>query len=238
MTVAAVILAASPESALRDVEGVPNARRLVDVAWAGGAVPVVVSAPDPEGSVVATLAGTNAMYARPARAEAGPVGQIVNGIAAAVSVVGETDAVLVWPARFGWIDAETITSLIEAHGLRPGTVLRPAYRGGPGWPVLLPVAHLDDLRAIDPALMPDDIVAELARRIPTETVDIGDPGVVFDLDTPRDGLPPFEAPPPPPADHRYEWGAAIAERADDAPLEGPALAPFGQAAAEVPDQPG
>jgi molybdenum cofactor cytidylyltransferase len=238
MTVAALILAASPESALRDVEGVPNIRRLVDVAWAGGAVPVVVTSPDPEGRVVATLAGTNATYARPAAMEAGPVGQIANGIAAAISIVSETDAALVWPARLGWVDAETITSLIEAHGLRPGAVLRPSYRAERGWPALVPVAHLDALREIEPTLMPEDVLAELAGRVAGETLELGDPGVVHDLDTPRDALPPFEAPPPPPAGHEHEWGAAIADRADDAPLEGPALAPYGQAEADVPDQPG
>ena len=37
MTVAAVILAASPESALADADGVPRVRRIVDSAWSGGA---------------------------------------------------------------------------------------------------------------------------------------------------------------------------------------------------------
>ncbi|HEU4672154.1 MAG TPA: NTP transferase domain-containing protein [Candidatus Limnocylindrales bacterium] len=238
MTVAAIILAASPESALRDVEGLANVRRLVDVAWAGGAVPVVVCAPDPDGAVTGELAGTNATYARPAPTEAGPAGQILNGIAAALNVVSETDAALVWPARMGWVDAETVTSLIEAHGLRPGALLRPTFRATPGWPVLVPVAHVDGLRTMDAGLMPDDIVAELVGRVANETVELGDPGVVFDLDTPRAELPPFEAPPPPPAGHQHEWGAAIADRSDDAPLEGPGLAPYGQAVAEVPDQPG
>src|SRR4051794_17249375 len=128
MTVAAVILAASPESALRDVEGVPNVRRLVDVAWAGGAVPGVVAAPDPDGSVGRALAGAPATYAEPAPREAGPVGQIVRGFEAAFATVSETSAALLWPARLGWVDAETITSLIEAHGTDASTVLRPAFR--------------------------------------------------------------------------------------------------------------
>jgi CTP:molybdopterin cytidylyltransferase MocA len=238
VTVGAVILAASPESALRSVEGAPNVRRLIDVAWAGGAVPVVVAAPDPDGGVVATLAGTNATYAAPAPVETGPVGQIVRGIEAALGVVNETDAALVWPARMGWLDAETITSLIEAHGVDRETVLRPTFRGEPGWPVLVPVAHLATLRAIEPSLMPPDVVAALADRAPSRTIELGDPGVVHDLDTPRAELPPFEGPPQPPADHVHEWGAAMADRADDAPLEGPALAPYGQAVAADPDQPG
>ena len=37
----------------------------------------------------------------------------------------------------------------------------------------------------------------------------------------------------------HEWGAAAAQAGDeDVPLEGPGLAPFGQAADEDADQPG
>src|SRR5215210_7690250 len=136
MTVAAVILAATAASALADVEGTPSVRRLVDVAWAGGAVPVVVGAPDPDGGVVRALAGAAATYAEPAPLDAGPVGQICRVIDVARAAVSETSAALVWPARMGWVDAETVTSLIEAHGTDPETVLRPAYRGTAGWPAL------------------------------------------------------------------------------------------------------
>jgi hypothetical protein len=138
----------------------------------------------------------------------------------------------------GWVDAESVTSLIETHGLDRSLVLRPTYRGEAGWPVLVPLAHVERLRAAASDLMPPAVVAALEASVPSRTVELGDPGVVHDLDTSRADLPPFEAPPPPPAGHEHEWGAAIADRADDAPLEGPALAPYGQAVAEVPDQPG
>jgi CTP:molybdopterin cytidylyltransferase MocA len=238
VTVAAVILAASPESALRDVDGVPNVRRLVDVAWAGGAVPVVVAAPDPDGALLATLAGTTATYARPAPADSGPVGQMASAMEAAVAVVSETEAALVWPARMTWVDAETVTSLIEAHGMDRDVVLRPAYRGEPGWPVLVPVGQLATLRGIEPTLMPPDVIARLAERAPSRMIELGDPGIVHDVDTARRDLPPFDGPPQPQADHVHEWGAAVADRSDDGPLEGRALAPFGQAVAADPDQPG
>jgi hypothetical protein len=42
----------------------------------------------------------------------------------------------------------------------------------------------------------------------------------------------------PPAGHVHEWGESIADVPEDAPLEGPALAPYGQAVAGDPDQPG
>jgi hypothetical protein len=63
-------------------------------------------------------------------------------------------------------------------------------------------------------------------------IDTGDPGVTHDISTPFEDLPQFEGPPQPVAGHAPEWGAAAAEMPDDAPLEGPALAPYGQATDE------
>jgi hypothetical protein len=56
VTVAAVILAASQESALADVEGQARVRRITDAAWSGGALPIVVVAADPDGRVAAAQA--------------------------------------------------------------------------------------------------------------------------------------------------------------------------------------
>jgi CTP:molybdopterin cytidylyltransferase MocA len=232
MTVAAVILAASIESALADVEGVPRVRRLADVAWSGGAVPITVVAPDPEGAVQAALAGAPVTYVEPAPTAAGPVGQIVRGIEAAMDEVKETDAAIVWPARMQWIDAETITSLIEAHGQHPGFVLRPTYDGDAGWPVLIPRSELPRLRGIAPDRMPPDVIQDLFAAGAVEwRIDLGDPGATHDASVARADLPPYLGPPGPASGH-HEWGAAAAADAsaqDEGPLEGPALAPFGQA---------
>ena len=225
MTVAAVILAAQPASALRDVEGVPNARRLADTAWAGGALPIVVVSFDPDGAVARSLAGSAAVLANPAPAESGPVGQICRGIDAAWAEVDGTDAALVWPARMGWVDAETVTSLIEAHGADRAAILRPAFRGDAGWPVLVPVAHLEALRGLDPGLMPGPLVEALVAVVGGATagghegglVELGDPGTVHDLDTPRAELPPFEAPPEPASEHHHEWGSPAASGPDEPP---------------------
>jgi CTP:molybdopterin cytidylyltransferase MocA len=241
MTVAAVILAASSESALADADGQPRARRLVEAAWAGGAVPVIVVAPDPAGEVAAALVGAPATLLPPAAPESGPVGQIARGIDAAAAGVTGTDAALIWPARLAWVDPETVTSLIEAHGVDPDRLLRPAYRGEPGWPVLLPLAHLDAFRAGAPDLMPDDLVtAVVAAGTPERSIELGDPGTTIDGSTPRSELPAYEGPSEPAGGHVHEWGATAAEAADDVDvaLEGPGLAPYGQAGADDPDQPG
>lgn len=235
MTVAAVILAASAESALADAAGVARVRRLADSAWSGGATPIVVVAPDPDGAVAVALAGAPVTLAAPAPPEAGPVGQIARGFDVALAEISATDAALVWPARMTWVGPETVTSLLEAHGVDAETVLRPTYRGEPGWPVLVPRAALGSFRALAPTLMPDDLVAAfLAGGVAARLIDLGDPGTTIDGSTPREDLPPYEGPAEPAGQHTHEWGAEMAEPADDdSPLRGPSLAPYGQAEADA-----
>ena len=79
MTVAAVILSASAEGALAETQGQPRVRRLADLAWSGGAIPIVVVSPDPGGVVAAALAGSEAVHGSPAPLESGPAGQMVRG---------------------------------------------------------------------------------------------------------------------------------------------------------------
>jgi CTP:molybdopterin cytidylyltransferase MocA len=221
MTVAAVILSASAEGSLSDTLGQPRVRRLVDLAWSGGALPIVVVSPDPDGSVAASLAGTEATWGAPAPEAAGPVGQMVRGVELAEAEVSETSAVLLWPGRMAWVGPETVTSLIEAHGTDPGTVLRPTWLGQPGWPVLVPISRLDTLRAIAPERMPPEIIEALVAAVPTRLIELGDPGVVHGVETPFTDLPPYEGPPDPPAGHSHEWGAEVAA---DAGLPEPDLA--------------
>jgi CTP:molybdopterin cytidylyltransferase MocA len=213
MTVAAVILSATTEGALTDTLGQPRVRRLVDLAWSGGALPVVVVAPDPDGAVAGSLLGTEAVYGSPAPPTDGPVGQMVRGAELATAEVRDTTAVLIWPARMIWVGAETITSLIEAHGPDPGTVLLPGWQGEPGWPVLVPLIHLDRLRAIAPDRMPLDVIHDLVGSVSARVVDMGDPGVIHDADTSRADLPAYQGPPDPPAGHTHEWGADVAREA-------------------------
>jgi len=231
VTVAAVILCASAEGALADTAGRPAVRRMVETAWSGGATPVVVVAPEAGGAVAAALAGSPAILAEPAPFEAGPVGQIARGVRVAAGAVTETDGAIVWPGRMVWVDAETVTSLIEAHGAQRDAVLRPTYEGEAGWPVLLPMELADRFGAQAADLMPDELVdGLLASGARLATFDTGDPGVNYDIATAIDDLPPYDGPAEPVAGYAPEWGAAAADAPDEGPLEGPALAPYPQAA--------
>jgi CTP:molybdopterin cytidylyltransferase MocA len=239
VTVAAIILAASSESALADADGMASVRRIADVAWSGGAVPIVVVAHDPSGAVAAALAGAPVTLAEPAPAEAGPAGQMARGIDVALAEVKDTSGALIWPARMTWVGPETVTSLIEAHGPLGGRLLTPTFDDEAGWPVLLPLEALPVLRAVAPDRMPPAIPGELvAAGVADERLALGDPGTTHDRDTPRVDLPPYDGPAVPAGGHVHEWGAMSADDPDDGPLEGPSLAPYGQAAAPDAEGPG
>jgi hypothetical protein len=236
VTVAAVILAASPASALTDADGLPGVRRIADSAWAGGATPIIVVSFDPDGAVATALAGAPVTLAEPAPAEAGPAAQMARGADVARSEVVETDAFLLWPARMTWVGPETVTSLIETHGTAADTMLRPTWDGEPGWPVLVPLAQLDRMREVSPERMPADILDDLvAGGAEQRLLELGDPGAVIDVATRAADLPAYVGPTDPPAGHVHEWGAQAAEETDDGPLEGPALAPYAPAGATEED---
>ena len=199
---------------------------MVESAWAGGATPIVVVAPDVDGGVAAVLAGSPAILAEPAPEDGGPVAQIARGIRVAAGAVTETDAAFIWPGRMVWVDAETVTTMIEAHGAQRDSLLRPTFDGEPGWPVLLPMSRLDAFAAQSPDLMPDQLVDGTDSAT---TLDLGDPGTVHDLSTAMEDLPPYQGPAEPGAGSPPEWGAAAADSPDEGPLAGPALAPYPQA---------
>ncbi len=233
MTVAAVILAATAESALEDADGQPRVRRIVDAAWAGGAIPIIVVAPDPDGRVAAVLVGAPVTLAEPARnasdpsALGGPAAQVARGMDVAMAEVHETDAVIVWPSRYAWIGPETITSLIEASGIDANrtSILRPTFDANAGWPAVVPIGQRAALETIADERMPDDMLSDLASANGDAVlVDLGDPGSTYDAATPRADLPPYAGPVEPASGLTHEWGAAIADEPDDAPVPGPAIA--------------
>ena len=139
----------------------------------------------------------------------------MNGIEASVRLVADTDAALVWPARLAWVDAETVTTLIAAHGDDRESVTRPAWQGEPGWPALVPVRHLGAFAALDATRMPNELLDDLeAAGVPFRVIESGDPGVTHDVSTPRAELPPYEGPPEPADAKAQEWGVADLDQPD------------------------
>ena len=204
MTVAAVIVPGGVAEALADATGRPAVRRIVDSAWAGGALPIVVAACDPDGRIAAVLEGSPATVVDPGRAS--EIGTYRLGVVAAAGSVREMSAVLLWPGRMTWADPETVTSLIEAHGRSATEVTRPRRADESGWPVLVPTVRLDDVLGGAHG----SIEAALAA-VTTATVELGDPGSVLGAEVPLDELPDYAGPPEPVGGPPPEWGAAAAD---------------------------
>jgi hypothetical protein len=57
------------------------------------------------------------------------------------------------------------------------------------------------------------VEALIAEGAPHRALDLGDPGIVFDLATPRAELPGYQGPPEPAGGPPPEWNAALAAQA-------------------------
>ena len=216
MTVAAVVLAPDIATALADADGLPALRRVVQSAWAGGALPiVVVSHSGPEGdSLAAALEGLPATLHQPKNVPPGSR-WFGGGLELARDQVRETEAALLWPARFAWIDPETVTSTIEAHGAAPETIVRAAYRDEPGFPILVP-ADLGARFLAELELHAFQLVEALvAGGAALRTIELGDPGIVMDVATPRNRLPEYQGPPEPAAGPAPDWNAELGSHVEE-----------------------
>lgn len=202
MTVAAIVIVPDVAAGMAHVDGEPVIRRLAQSAWAGGAMPIVVVCPATDSAFEQLMAGLQATIAHPEPSEPHGIAWFVNGQAAAARAVAETSACLLWPFRYSWVDPETVTSLIEAHGASPESIIRPAYGARRGFPILVPNSARDRLEALSGLHGEEAIDAAVAAGVPSLTVELGDPGIVHDGSTPRSDLPDYQGPPSPGPDAR------------------------------------
>ena len=215
MTVAAIVLVPDEGVALGDADGEPAIRRVVHAAWSGGALPIVVVAEDSDGKVAAAIAEMPASLSRPGPDEPKGVAWLVHGQKAAAAAVSETTAGLLWPARCAWVDPETVTSLVEAHGPAQEQIIRPAFSGQAGFPILVPQTLREKLLERIDLHGFQAVEALIASGTPHRILELGDPGIVFDVTTPRSELPGYQGPPQPEGTSP-EWNAELAAQAQAA----------------------
>ena len=197
MTVAAIVIVPDSASALAIVEGEPVIRRVVQSAWAGGAMPIVVVCPSVDDAFDLAMAELQVTPNRPDSTTPHGIAWFAGGQQAAARAVVETTASLLWPFRYSWVDPETVTSLIEAHGANPDSIIRPAYGARRGFPILVPNSLSDQLKALANLHGEEAIDAVVAAGVASLTVELGDPGIVHDGGTSRSDLPDYQGPPSP-----------------------------------------
>jgi CTP:molybdopterin cytidylyltransferase MocA len=197
MTVAAIVIVPNSAAALAHSEGEPVIRRLVQSAWAGGALPIVVVCPDADTEFERAMVELQVVSNCPDPSLPHGIGWFAGGQQAAVAAVVETSASLLWPFRYSWIDPETVTSLIEAHGAAPDTIIRPTYGDQGGFPILVPNSLTGRLKALAGLHGEEAIEALIAAGVASLNVELGDPGIVHDSATARSNLPDYQGPPAP-----------------------------------------
>jgi molybdenum cofactor cytidylyltransferase len=170
----------SPKALLR-VAGRTFVATILDALRdAGVASTVVVVRPD-SSEVVAEIGRTGFGRAiQNARADEGQLSSLLAGLDAvdAPAVRG----VLVTLVDVPLITSGTIRTLLDRAAVSPAPIVRAVHRGRHGHPVVFARDVFGALRAAHPAIGAKAVL----RAFPVEDVEVDDPGVIADVDTPED----------------------------------------------------
>lgn len=94
------------------------------------------------------------------------------------------DAIVVLPVDFPRVQQRTVDGLLAEFTRQPAAVLNPAYQGRPGHPVIFARDVVTELLRPD---LPDGARTVIESHIAeARTIDVDDPGVLIDIDTPAD----------------------------------------------------
>jgi molybdenum cofactor cytidylyltransferase len=167
--------------------GQPFVRLLAQALLSGGVADVlVVGRPDDEAlkREVAALAelGTAARFVANTRAAEGQLSSVIAGLNAA-DKPGVT-GILVAPVDAPLIRPDTVSALLAAFRAQAAPIVRATYRGRHGHPVIFGRAVFGELRRARPGIGAKMVVR--AHQGTAVDLDLDDPAVVHDIDSPED----------------------------------------------------
>jgi molybdenum cofactor cytidylyltransferase len=182
----AVVLAAGassrmegkPKALLRDSRNLTYVSRVSGSARDGGAGGVIVVVGPPHGDAVKKAVPPGASAVINPRPERGMLSSIQAGIDA---VPTQCSGVLVWPVDVPFVLPATVRALIEA---KAGRIAVPRYQGKGGHPVRIPRPLFPDVMALDGDAGLKGLYD--ARPNLVERIDVDDPAVLVDVDTPAE----------------------------------------------------
>src|SRR3954468_5717906 len=190
--IAGVILAAGrstrmgrPKALLHAPCGRTFVARLVDTLnVGGGAAPLVGGRSDDEELrlTVESLAPRARWIENPDADAGGQLSSLLAGLRKADRP--GIRALMVVPVDAPMIVADTVATLVAVFSATGAPIIRPRYRGRHGHPVVFSRAVFDQLRRADPALGAKAVLHEHHGTI--VNVEVDDPGVGGDVDTPED----------------------------------------------------
>ena len=188
--VAGVILAAGrssrmgrPKALLRHVpSGHTFVGHLIRIARSAGLEPILVVGRVGEHGLAAEVGRSGGVLTLNDRADEGQLSSIQAGLTAAEAA--GAGAIMILPVDVPLLSTAVLASLLKAAGTSDAPIARASYRGRHGHPVLFARAVFDELLAADRTVGARAVVRSDPGRV-TE-VEVDDPGVLFDLDTPDD----------------------------------------------------
>lgn len=187
--VAGVILAAGESSRMgrrkaflrHERTGTTFLAYLVGESAAAGLSPVVVVGRESDAELKQAVLQMGANYVPNPSAAEGQLSSIVAGLD---SLDATVSGAVVMPVDVPLVSAATIRRLLEAAA-EPGLcIARAAHRGRHGHPVLFMRSMFGELRTADPAVGARAVVRADPARV--RDVEVDDPGVIVDIDTPED----------------------------------------------------
>lgn len=157
---------------------------LVAAAHAAHALPILVvgRADDPE--LQAEVVRRGAVFVENREASRGQLSSVL----AALDSFGPAvpDAMLLLPVDVPMVTPAVLGQLMAAAKSSSASIVRAAYHGRHGHPVLFKRTVFDELRRADPAVGARAVIRENPARVLDLEVD--EPGVLIDVDTPDDYL--------------------------------------------------
>ena len=187
MAIPAIVLAGgastrmgTPKGLLSAGDGTFVSRILHTLRDAGIPETVIVVRPG-DAAIAAEIEAAG--YGRPVtnpNPERGQLSSLIAGLDA-IDRAG-VDAVLVTLVDVPLLRAGTVAGLCERAATSRAPIVRAVYRGRHGHPVIFTREVFGPLRQADPAIGAKAVV----RAFPVEDVEIDDPGIAEDVDTPDD----------------------------------------------------
>lgn len=184
----AVILAAGASTrmgrpkALLEWRGRPFVLHTVELAREAGAEPIVVvqgAVTLPAEAVGDATVVHNAQWSR------GPLGSLQCGLAA-VREHAPTAAVMVLTVDRPHIAASTVQALAAAAAGEPAAIWQPRWGDRRGHPILYPPDVVQRLLDLRPPSTPRDLLGEPSIAQRRRQIDVSDPAVLDNLDSPAD----------------------------------------------------
>src|SRR5687767_8617053 len=167
-----------PKALAKDAGGVTFLTRIANTAREAGVAGVIAVVGHPHGDAIRKAMPAGVAAAINPKPDRGMLSSVWTGIDA---LPHGTQSMMVWPVDIPFVKHDTVRALMTAPGSK---IVVPHHNGKGGHPVRIPKEFFGEILNLDPdkglhALMD-------AKQSQVMKLDVDDPGITTDIDTPAD----------------------------------------------------